>query len=797
MKLKFVVPIIALLLAFVPSGARASGELIVTEIMYDAPGSDVGAEWVEVYNASGVPITIVPGTGAGSWRINDGSSHVIRIAQGEATVPPGGLFVIAASSSAFLLAHPGYVGTLASSSLALPNGGGTVGITADGGATWLAQVTYASGWGGAGDGSSLEKSDVLGPDDATNWRSSPQPGGTPGQLPSPEQPNQPPLAAFTGSRFVTVGATATFDGSSSSDPDGDILSFTWDFGDGAAGDGAAVSHAFAFAGRYDVLLIVSDGSLQATATLPLTVLNEIVGDPQDPILGTPPVALVDAPAGGEVGQLLTFGASRSYDEDGPIELYRWSFGDGGVAEGATATHAYLASGEYTVQLAVAQAGATSSATASVAIAGEPATVAAGGDSVPRSQGELAITELLPNPVGDDLQGEYVEVLNVGSEPASPVGWVLADARGRRYPLVRDGVPDIALEPGSYRVVPRVASGLTLPNASGSVQLLRWDGAPAGVPVAYGSSREGKAWSLLPDATWGWATPTPGSPNVSPAAAAEKAVTVREVRDAAPKVKGAATATLEFIPPPAATEDVTDGDGLVEMVGVVTMPPGIAGKRLLYLADYDVQAGAADASAGIGVYFTAEAPPKLKIGDIVAVRGKVGVTAGEQQLKVGRDGSLAIVGRAASVQPESVEVGALSVDAVGSVVAIQGSVAKASGKMVTLDDGTGQVVVWFPSSGAVAKPALKQGQQLAVAGVVRLAADGSIRVMPRDAAEVTVQGAAGGAPSDGRLPPSSSSPSASGSVFRILGNGGSPLVPIGLVGAGVGLAGAIWWVRRGK
>lgn len=801
MKLKFSISIIALLLAMLPSGARASGELLVTELMYDAPGSDAGAEWVELYNASGSTLTIVPGTGAGSWRINDGSSHVLRLAQGDAAVPPGGLFVVAASSTAFLQAYPGYGGTLVTSSLALPNAGGTVGITADSGATWLAQLTYSSSWGGSGEGSSLEKANVLGPDDATNWRSSPQLGGTPGQLPSPEEPNRPPVAVASSGRFAQVGSAVAFDGSGSSDPDSDQLSFGWNFGDGSSATGTTTSHAFTYAGRYDVLLTVTDGQLSATATAFVTVFNEVVDDPQDPVLGTPPVPLIDGPAVGIVGEPLVFSGARSYDEDTAISAYSWSFGDGGTSTGATATYAFIAPGEYTVTLAVSDGSTTSSTSTVVAIGPDEEDSpppAAGGNSgsAVSAEGQVVITELLPNPVGDDLQGEYVELQNVGAELVRLSPWALVDGRGRRYSFGDDGSTDVALEPGSFLVVPRVVSNITLPNASGSVQLLRWDGAPAGVPVAYGSSREGKAWSLLPDATWAWATPTPGSSNAASAPATEKAATVREVRDAAPKVKGAATSAQEFIPPPAA-DDSTEGNGLVEMVGVVTMPPGIAGKRLLYVADYDAVAKAPDPAAGIGVYFTAQAPPKLALGDVVTVRGKVGLTAGEQQLKVGRDGSVTIIGRAAEVRPEPAQAGDLTPESVGSVVALQGTVAKASGKMVTLDDGTGQVVVWFPASGAVAKPPLKQGQQLAVAGVVRLAADGSVRVMPRDAAEVAVQGVGGDAPADGSVAPSSSRPVASGSVFRILGDGGSPLVPIGLAAAGVGLAGAIWWVRRGK
>jgi hypothetical protein len=52
-----------------------------------------------------------------------------------------------------------------------------------------------------------------------------------------------------------------FDGSGSSDPDGDPLRYSWSFGDGAEGTGAAPSHAYDRGGDYGVVLETSDGSL--------------------------------------------------------------------------------------------------------------------------------------------------------------------------------------------------------------------------------------------------------------------------------------------------------------------------------------------------------------------------------------------------------------------------------------------------------------------------------------------------------------------------------------------------------
>ena len=144
--------------------------------------------------------------------------------------------------------------------------------------------------------------------------------------------------------------------------------------------------------------------------------------------------------------------------------------------------------------------------------------------------------------------------------------------------------------------------------------------------------------------------------------------------------------------------------------------------------------------------------------------------------------------------EPATVADLTPESVGSFVSLSGTVVKSSGKLVTLDDGTGEVVVWFPSSGVVPKPTLKQGQQLAVVGVVRLASDGSVRVMPRDAAEVSTANASGESESSSSADIKSAP---SGSVFSLLGSSGSPYLPIGLATAGVALAGAIWWVRRAR
>jgi PKD repeat protein len=68
-------------------------------------------------------------------------------------------------------------------------------------------------------------------------------------------PNQPPVARATSS---CTGSSCSFDATASSDPDGSVASYSWDFGDGTHATGATATHGYAAAGSYTVTLTVTD-----------------------------------------------------------------------------------------------------------------------------------------------------------------------------------------------------------------------------------------------------------------------------------------------------------------------------------------------------------------------------------------------------------------------------------------------------------------------------------------------------------------------------------------------------------
>ncbi|MFC6287684.1 PKD domain-containing protein [Nocardioides sp. GCM10027113] len=88
--------------------------------------------------------------------------------------------------------------------------------------------------------------------------------------PGLEGANAAPVAAFT---YSCTGLTCWFDASTSTDPENDPLTFTWDFGDGQGGAGATPSHTFGSAGTRTVTLTADDGSGRDTAAQSVTVAN--------------------------------------------------------------------------------------------------------------------------------------------------------------------------------------------------------------------------------------------------------------------------------------------------------------------------------------------------------------------------------------------------------------------------------------------------------------------------------------------------------------------------------------------
>ena len=93
--------------------------------------------------------------------------------------------------------------------------------------------------------------------------------------------NIPPVTDAGSDKTVLIGETVQFDGSGSCDPDGIIVSYEWDFGDGTTDSGVLISHIYDVADIYTVTLtITDDDDLTGADTAEITVQTpaEATGD---------------------------------------------------------------------------------------------------------------------------------------------------------------------------------------------------------------------------------------------------------------------------------------------------------------------------------------------------------------------------------------------------------------------------------------------------------------------------------------------------------------------------------------
>jgi len=134
-----------------------------------------------------------------------------------------------------------------------------------------------------------------------------------------------------------------FDASASRSPNGPILSYDWDFDDGEESSGVTVDHTFAEKGIYSVTLTVTDSEGEVG-----TLWRNVQA------LSLPPVADFDHwPYLPTKQTPVDFDARDSYDPDGEIVEWIWSFGDGTSGWGEITEHLFPTAGiTYSVTLTV-------------------------------------------------------------------------------------------------------------------------------------------------------------------------------------------------------------------------------------------------------------------------------------------------------------------------------------------------------------------------------------------------------------------------------------------------------------
>ncbi len=158
-----------------------------------------------------------------------------------------------------------------------------------------------------------------------------------------EPSNRSPTAIISAAGSMKVGKQVEFSASKSHDPDGTIMSYQWNFGDGVSKTGKTVTHTYSQLGDYIVKLTVTDDE-KSSATDELLVT--ISPDQQ-------PIAVISGSQEAKIASTVTLSADQSYDPDGgDIKKYAWDLRDGRILEGRQISFSYSNAGQYDVILTV-------------------------------------------------------------------------------------------------------------------------------------------------------------------------------------------------------------------------------------------------------------------------------------------------------------------------------------------------------------------------------------------------------------------------------------------------------------
>jgi len=159
--------------------------------------------------------------------------------------------------------------------------------------------------------------------------------------------NRDPVADAGGPYFGTPGEEIEFDGTKSNDSDGEIVSYSWNFGDENTASGMITNHTYLTAGEYTVTLTVEDDD-DATDTDTKTVLiAEANNPPEDPTITGPSEGKVN------VSYNFTF-VSADNDNDTLQYIIDWGNGTNTTTEflsngtSIKKTHNWTTAGTYTI-----------------------------------------------------------------------------------------------------------------------------------------------------------------------------------------------------------------------------------------------------------------------------------------------------------------------------------------------------------------------------------------------------------------------------------------------------------------
>lgn len=757
-------------------------DVVITEIMYNPSGADAKHEWVELKNLGTSPVTVAGGSASSSWRIFDGDNHTLSTST---ALEPNQFLVIAQDAATFLADHHGWSGPLAqSSALNLVNSSTTAALrVGSGGELWSA-VNYFNSWGADGNGKTLEKKDLSGPNTAENWQESAALGGTPGTdnsqpaAPPPPEETPPPTSspAEEAPSKLAVEDKPVYEQNS-------IVINEW-ISDPNEEEPEWVE-------LYNRLPIgldltgwwLEDGSEEETpirsviAGFGFLVIKNPKGR-----LNNSGDAIVLKDSQGLIINQVVYGKWDS----GPTNRHAPAAYNGQsvsrIADGRL-------SGNDNNDFAVSALPTSGSANLIERSVNKSKEVSA---ARIRTGAAVILNELLPNPSGADENGEFIELKNTGSQTVNLYGYVIKSGSGK-FAVATSTV----IKPQGVLVFRRPESRLVLTNSGGGLEL--YDDQKFLIDEVSYTEEAAENFSYIratstTSGPWLWtAALTPGAENIylAPNRPPLALVNLREraavgepaVFDASDSsdpdgdsliyewsfgdksTAAGSVATHVYKKPGAYTVklQLTDGqehksvwrgsisiDGedpgapklgvnstsrkprrsnsgqAIRVRGAVTAAPGVLGRQFFYLQE--------ERGGGYQIYSHKKDFPNLRVGDLVEAAGLLSGSQETRRIKIKTAADIKTLSVNQEINPLAVSIEELSEELIASLVEIEGEAAEPKKQSFYLIDESGEIRVAYRKESGLNGQLVKDGDRVRVRGILTASKNG-FNLQPREISDV--------------------------------------------------------------
>ncbi|MEI6596856.1 MAG: lamin tail domain-containing protein [bacterium] len=131
-------------------------------------------------------------------------------------------------------------------------------------------------------------------------------------------------------------------------------------------------------------------------------------------------------------------------------------------------------------------------------------------------GDILISEILPNPTGDDTKFEFIEIYNAGKREVNLTGWSISNEDNKKVNLEKIATSTI-IKAGEFMIFLRSQTKIVLHNDQGQVKLFQPLADKPFITVDYKNGKEGWSYNSLDykiNGEWIWSeTETPGAINI--------------------------------------------------------------------------------------------------------------------------------------------------------------------------------------------------------------------------------------------------------------------------------------------